>query len=145
MATMAAGRAKLLSRLIPYACALLFLGLAPLAAAQESEIATCDDSRSASLRDEARRAFQKRQYAEAALQFRQAFEACPLQSALLLELSEAQAHSRHFPEAIRAAQQFLDRQRGSVPGMLALANAYFMAQRFDEARQETALVLKADP
>jgi len=142
---MAAGRAKPLSRLIPYACILLFLSLASLAAAQESGIATCDDSRSASLRDEARQAFQKRRYEQAALQFRQAFEACPRQSALLLELSDAQAHGRHLPEAIRASQQFLESQPGSMPGRLALANAYFMAQRFDEARQEIALVLKADP
>ncbi|PYT32981.1 MAG: hypothetical protein DMG58_09040 [Acidobacteria bacterium] len=145
MATMAAGRAKSPSRLIRYACALIFFGLAPLAAAQESEIATCDDSRSASLRDEARRAFQKRQYEQAAVQFRQAFGACPRQSALLLELSEAQARARHFPEAIRTAQQFLESQHGSIPGRLALANAYFMAQCFEEARQQAALVLKADP
>ncbi len=145
MATMAAGRDKLPSRLIAYACALLFLGLAPLATAQESEVPTCDDSRSASLREEARRAVQKHQYEQAAVQFRQAFEACPQQSALLLELSEAQAHGRHFPEAIRTAQQFLDGQPGSVPGRLALANAYFMAQRFDEARQQAVLVLEAAP
>src|SRR5580765_7096497 len=106
MATMAAGRAKPLSPLIPYACILFFLALAPLAAAQESEIPACDDSRSASLHEEARGAFQKRQYEQAALQFRQAFEACPQQSALLLELSEAQAHARQFPQAIRTAQQF---------------------------------------
>jgi tetratricopeptide (TPR) repeat protein len=126
--------------------ALLFLlALASLAEAQESDIPVCDESRSANLREEARRTVQKRQYEQAAVQFRQAFEACPYHSTLLLELSEAQAHARHFPEAIQSAQQFLERQRGSVPGMLALANAYFMAQRFDEARQEAALVLKADP
>lgn len=145
MATMAAGRGKSPSRLIPVACVLLFLALAPLAAAQESEIATCDELRSTRLSEEGRGAFQQRQYEQAARQFRLALEACPYQSALLLELSEAQARGRHFPEAIRTAQQFLEKQRGSVPGRLALANAYFMAQRFDEARQEAALVLKADP
>jgi len=142
---MAGGRVRPPSRLIPYAYLLLFLAVTAFAAAQESNIPSCDELRSASLREEARRALQKRQYEQAALQLRQAFEACPQQSAVLLDLSDAQAHGRHFPEAIRAAQQFLDRQRGSIPGMLALANAYFMAQRFDEARQQVALVLEADP
>ncbi len=144
MATVAGGRARPLPR--PITCACLFICLVPLPfAAQESEANSCDESRSASLREEARRAVQKRQFDEAALQFRQAFEACPRQNSLLLELSDAQAHGRHFTEAIRTAQQFLAGQRGSVPGMLALANAYFMAQRFEEARQQAALVLKADP
>src|SRR5690242_4776083 len=145
MATMAAGRAKPLSRWIPYVRIPLFLALALSAAAQESDLPACDESRSASLREEARRAVLKRQFEQAAVQFHQAFEACPQQNAVLLELSGAQAHGRHFPEAIRSAQQFLERQRGSIPGMLALANAYFMAQRFDEARQEAVLILKADP
>ena len=144
MATMAAARAKPLSRLIPYA-SILFLALAALAAAQESDRPSCDESRGAGLREEARRSVQKRQFEQAVLQFRQAFEACPQQSAVLLELSDAQAHGRHFQEAIRTAQQFLETQHGSISGRLALANAYFMAQRFDEARREAALVLKSDP
>src|SRR5579859_2109236 len=145
MATMAAVRVRPIPRLIPYASAILFFTVVPLATAQEADITDCDESQSASLREAARQAVQKHQYEQAALQFRRAYETCPQQSALLLELSDAQAHGRHFPEAIRTAQQFLDRQRGSVPGMLALANAYFMAQHFEEARQEVALVLKADP
>jgi tetratricopeptide (TPR) repeat protein len=107
-------------------------------------MASCEDFRSNRLREKARQSVQKRQYEEAVLQFLQAFEACPYHSTLLLELSDAQAHAGHFTQAIQNAQNFLFNQRGSAPGMLALANAYFMAQRFDEARQQVALVLKAD-
>src|SRR5260370_5077480 len=131
MATMAAARAEPRTRLIPYAC-ILFLGPAWFATAQESDIPSCDESRSTSLREEARRALQKRQYDQAAGQFRQAFEACPQQTAVLLELSDAQAHGRHFPEGIRAAQQFLCPERGPGHGAPTLADAYTMGPRFGE-------------
>jgi tetratricopeptide (TPR) repeat protein len=123
---------------------LAFLAWSPQAAEQTLGGA-CDLAQSNWLRENARQAVQKRQYDQAARQFRQAYEACPTQSAVQLELSEALTHQRDFEGAIRAAQTFLAAEPNSVAGTLGLANAYFMAQRFNEARRLAERTLKLQP
>jgi tetratricopeptide (TPR) repeat protein len=124
---------------------LSFLLFLPFAVGQEGPETACDLTSSAALRGSAREATQKHQYDQAAHQFQQALAACPNQRAILLELSDAQAHRRDFTESIRTAEQFLKGEPNSVAGRLALANAYFMAQRFPEARAEAELALKLEP
>jgi tetratricopeptide (TPR) repeat protein len=116
-----------------------------LQAAQQTPGGSCDRAHSGSLRGSARQAVQNRQYDQAADQFQQAYEACPTQSAVLLELSEAHTHRRDFDGAIRAVQAFLEAEPNSVAGTLILANAYFMAQRFQEARRQAEQALKLQP
>jgi tetratricopeptide (TPR) repeat protein len=77
-------------------------------------------------------------------EFERALDSCPKQRGILLDLSQAYAHNRNFPPAIRVAQQFLESEPDSIPGRLTLANAYFMAQRFPESRAECERVLKLD-
>jgi tetratricopeptide (TPR) repeat protein len=124
---------------------LLSLVLLPFAAAQQGAESACDLAASAALHTNAREAIQKRQYDQAARLLQQAFASCPNQRALLLELSDAQAHHRDFAESIRAAEQFLKIEPNSIAGRVALANAYFMAQRFPEARTEAEQALKLEP
>jgi tetratricopeptide (TPR) repeat protein len=116
----------------------------PAAAQGPAVDVTCDLINSLSLRNNALAALEKREYDVAVREFQRAWEACPKQAAILLELSQAYAHNREFPHAIRAAQQFLEAQPESIPGRLALANAYFMAQRLPEAQAECERVLKID-
>jgi Flp pilus assembly protein TadD len=87
----------------------------------------------------------KHQYILAAREFQQALDFCPTQRAILLDLALAHARNRDFPPALRAAQQFLESEPISIPGRLALANVYFMAQRFAESRTECERVLRLDP
>jgi tetratricopeptide (TPR) repeat protein len=130
-------------RFLAFCC--LFLIFLPFAAAQESAETTCDLAGSAALRANAREAIQKRKYDQAARLFQQALAACPNERAILLELSDAQAHRRDFPESIRAVEQFLKSEPNSIAGRLAVANAYFMAQRFSEARAAADQALKLEP
>jgi tetratricopeptide (TPR) repeat protein len=125
-----------------FSAALLVLALAP--AAQTAGPA-CDLVQSVTLRNAGSEAFEKKQYEAAAKQFKDAFNACPAQHAALLDLSLANTYLRHLPEAIQAAQQFVELEPGSIPGRLALANAYLLAQKLPEALREAGEVLKADP
>jgi tetratricopeptide (TPR) repeat protein len=106
--------------------------------------APCDLAYSSFLRNSAQGALDRHQYNAAALEFQRAMNACPKQRIILLDLSQAHARARDFPQAIRAAQDFLESEPNSISGRLALANAYFMAQRFPEARPEYERVLKLD-
>ena len=63
----------------------------------------------------------------------------------LLEQSRTYASKRDFPHAISAAQEFLKTNPDSVLGRLTLANAYFMAQRFADAKELAMAVLKEQP
>jgi len=87
----------------------------------------------------------QRQYDLAARQFQQAFDACPSQRSVLLELAEAQTRRRDFEQAIRAAGQYVAGEPKSAPGRLALAGAYLAAQRFTEARAQCLEALQIDP
>jgi tetratricopeptide (TPR) repeat protein len=112
--------------------------------AQEPVDASCDLPGSSSLRKSGLSALEKHQYSVAVSDFKRALDTCPKQREILLDLSQAYAHNRDFPPAIRVAQQFLESEPDSIPGRLTLANAYFMAQRFPESRAECERVLKLD-
>jgi tetratricopeptide (TPR) repeat protein len=63
----------------------------------------------------------------------------------LLELSRTYARKRDFDRAISTAQEYLKTDPASVPGRLALANAYFMAQRLTEARELALQIVRTEP
>ena len=123
------------------------LQVASIAAAygQEKAQGTCDSAQSLELRQSGREAFDKRQYQAAAGKFSKALGACPSQRGILIELSEAQARLREFDLAIRSVREFLEWEPGSVPGRLALAGYYLMAQRLPEAKREAEEILKTEP
>jgi tetratricopeptide (TPR) repeat protein len=105
----------------------------------------CDLLNSSSFRKSADAALEVRQYGLAAQEFQKALDACPAQRLILLDLSQAQAHNRDFPQALHTAQRFLELEPNSIPGRLALANVYFMAQKFSESKAECERVLRIDP
>jgi tetratricopeptide (TPR) repeat protein len=111
----------------------------------QPEAAQCDFNLSESQRHAGQQAFDNKQFAMAAASFQQAFDACPSQPAVLLRVSEANLRQRAFEPAIRAAQQFLTLNPASIDGALALATAYFMAQRLPEAFAEAKFILKSLP
>ena len=120
--------------------------LAPgLLFAQEQTSVDCDLTRSNSLDISAREALLGKRYTIAASQFEAAYAACPTQRGILLELSRARTLEKKFEQAVAAARQYLAIDPRSVPGNLALANAYFMGQHFHEARITAMLVIKAEP
>jgi tetratricopeptide (TPR) repeat protein len=104
----------------------------------------CDLTRSMLEREDGRRALEQKQYSNAARHFQEAFDDCPAQHSVLLELSQAYAAQRAFPLAIQAAQHFVELEPASTAGRLALADAYFRAQRLPEALREAEHVLKSD-
>jgi tetratricopeptide (TPR) repeat protein len=115
------------------------------AGVQSSPEAQCDLERSKALRESGEKASERKQFADAALMFRQAFEACRSERDLLLQLSQADIGRKEFSSAIRDAQQFLQLEPGSTRGKLALANAYFMSHDLREALRESEEVLKSAP
>lgn len=106
----------------------------------------CDRAHSDTARRNGERAFERNQFKEAAKSFEEAFAACPAEHSLLLRLSEADARGHDGAEAIRAANRFLALEPSSVPGRVAMANAYFMAQSFADALRaaESALEISHD-
>jgi tetratricopeptide (TPR) repeat protein len=102
----------------------------------------CDRAHSDIARQNGERAFEKGQFTEAATSFERAFGACPAEHSLLLRLSEAESRRHDGAEAIGAANRFLALEPSSVPGRVALANAYFMAQRFPDALRTAESVLE---
>lgn len=113
--------------------------------AQQPAAAPCDLVRSTTERQSGIEAMERKEYGAAAAQFRKAFDACPTQHSVLLELSDANARRREFQQAIAAAQQYVELEPNSAAGRLTLGNAYFMAQRFPEALKEAEAVLKTEP
>jgi tetratricopeptide (TPR) repeat protein len=77
--------------------------------------------------------------------YRGALSECTAEHAVLLQLSEALLAARSFDEAIAAAKSYVAAEPNSVPGTLALANAYLMAQRLVEARDYAAEILRSSP
>ncbi len=118
---------------------------APLTAAQAEAGAGCDLARSMSERESGRRALAARKYSAAAHNFQTAFEACPSQHSILVELSQAYSYQRNVTQAVEAAQRFVELEPASSAGHLALANAYFMAARLPDALRETDRILKSEP
>lgn len=113
--------------------------------AQQGAAVPCNLLRSEEQRRAGAEALRVRQYATARSAYEEALKACPDQRGILLELSRVDLHLRDYPEAIRAAQRYVDSDAGSVEGRLALANAYFMAQQPKEALREAETVLRTDP
>lgn len=118
----------------------MLLAVAP-ALAEEA----CDLLRSSEYERDGHAALEKKQYAAAAGDLQRAFDACPRLHGLLLELSQANAQRKEFGLAIQAALRYVELEPSSVPGKLALANAYFLAQRLPEALDQAEGVLKIDP
>ena len=131
----------LVARPGPFVFALV---LAATAVAQQL-IAPCDLLNSSRLAEVARESYAARKHAIAAQQFRQAYDACPSQHELLLDLAQALTYERSFDEAILAAQQYLEREPQSIQGHLVLGNAYLMAVKLPEAKQQAGEVLKLEP
>jgi tetratricopeptide (TPR) repeat protein len=112
---------------------------------QSPAVTPCDLIRSETQRQSGQKAFDNKQFAIAAKNFQEAYDACPGQHSILLQLSEADVRRREFALAIRATRQFLELEPGSIEGELVLAKAYFMAQRLPEALQEAENILKSQP
>ena len=106
---------------------------------------SCDLIHSEQTRQNGQQAMEKKHFAEAAKSFQEAFDACPTQHSILLQLAEANLRRREFERAIEEGNQFLKLEPGSITGELALANAYFMAQRLPESLQKVDDVLKLQP
>ncbi len=105
---------------------------------------SCDLIRSEQARQNARQAMESKHFAEAARNFQEAFDACPSQHSILLQMSEANLRRREFT-GDGSANEFLKLEPGSITGELALANAYFMAQRLPDSLQKVDDVLKLQP
>jgi tetratricopeptide (TPR) repeat protein len=91
---------------------------------------------------QAREASQRREYPVAVQHYREALTACADDRNVLLELSEALLATRSFEQAIAIARSYVAAEPNSVQGRLVLANAYLMAQRLVEARDEAAASLR---
>lgn len=125
-----------------------FLAVSALSAQgvpQQSAGEACNLSYSEEQRQVGLEALRTGRYVVAQTALQGSFNACPNQHGILLDLSRVDAHLRDFPAAIRDAQRFLELEPASQDGRLALANAYFMAQRLQDALREAGTVLKADP
>ena len=121
------------------------LALLPLAFPQQPATAPCNLFSSETQKRVGREQLRGERFAAAANAFRQAFDDCPSQHSVLLELSETELRLKDFPAAIRTAQQFLALEPASVYGRYTLASAYFLSQRPEDALREADTVLKADP
>ncbi len=116
-----------------------------LAFAAQAQTPFCNPSLSDPLEQQARQATHVREYSTAAQRFAEAFNACPEKRSILLELAQAQISARNFDEAFRAVNRYLSTDAGSVPGRLVLANAYLMAQRWNDALAEADRILRDSP
>lgn len=124
-------------RLFP---ALFFLGFS-LAWAQ----APCNLILSAGQRNAGREALRTGRFAAAAKAFQDAFDTCPGQSALLLELAQAHAKLKDYPAAIRTLERLLELNPNSVEARLSLGNAYLLSQHPQDALTQANAALALDP
>ena len=126
-----------------FRCLVVLTFVSLLLSSQETDQA-CDTAARTSLRQQGREAVDQKRYDTAVQRFQSAYAICPRETAILLELSHAQTLKRDFDQAISSAQRYLQQNAKSIPGMVALANAYFMAQRLQQARDVAVEVLRAD-
>ncbi len=105
----------------------------------------CNQERSDQFAARARAALSGGDPGMAAGLFRQAYEACPSNRVLLLEEARALTGQRKFDEAIETANEFLNEEPGSVPGLLVLANALFMDQQWEKCGEILDKVLALQP
>src|SRR4051812_47254862 len=105
----------------------------------------CDRATSDRLEAEGLAAMRGRDYQVAERRFTEAFDACPENPAVLLQLAQSQTPGRNFDGAIRTSTQYLALNPASTAGRLILANAYLMALRLKEALAEADLIVRAHP
>jgi tetratricopeptide (TPR) repeat protein len=125
-------------------CSLLLT--AALASGQTRLETPCQVSESfLTLLRQAREASQRREYTVAVQHYRDAITRCDSDRNILLEFSEALLAARSFEQAIATAESYVRVEPSSVPGRLALANAYLMGQRLVEAREHATAILRTSP
>jgi tetratricopeptide (TPR) repeat protein len=110
---------------------------------QEEPVPACDTLRSSELAQSARSARQTGKISLAIAHFREALATCPQNGQLQLELGEALLAAREVEEAIRVLRSATGIDP-SPRARLMLANAYFMAQRWDDSLKECEAVLKRE-
>jgi tetratricopeptide (TPR) repeat protein len=122
---------------------LILLAAASLAVQAQDRV--CNREAGESLQNQAVGAMRARDYPLAERRFTEAFDACPENPSILLQLVQAQVASRNFEAAIRTARHYLSNDPASAAGRLALANAYLMALRLKEALAEADSLLRDRP
>ena len=115
------------------------------AMAVQAQDRPCNRGSSDLLESEGLSAMRARDYPLAQSRFTEAFDACPENPSILLELAQAQVSGRNFDGAIRTSKQYLASNPSSTSGRLALANAYLMALRLKEALAEADSILRDHP
>ena len=115
------------------------------AMAVQAQDRPCNRGSSDLLESEGLSAMRARDYPLAQSRFTEAFDACPENPSILLELAQAQVSGRNFDGAIRTSKQYLASNPSSTAGRLALANAYLMALKLKEALAEADSILRDHP
>lgn len=121
------------------------LSIPGIAQQLESTLPGCERAQSSQFESQGRAALLAGKASLATTLYRQAREACPEDRRLLLEISRSLSAERKLPEAIAAAQEFLDAEPNSAAGLLVLANALFMAQRIEDSSKALDRLLKIEP
>ena len=107
-----------------------------------SEGAACDSMASGQLAGRARQPVTAP--GEAASLLVEAHGACPERVVLLLEAAHLLARSGEFGRALEIAEEFRQRDGGSVAGMLAVGEIQLKAQLFEDASRTASEVLRHD-
>jgi tetratricopeptide (TPR) repeat protein len=129
-----------------YVCFLAVPWLFQAAPGHETTAPSCDLARSMALVQSGHSAFERRDFQVAAQQLRAALDACPgRQRGIVPEMAQALAYINHSQQALEILQELLGSDPSSIPGRLALANVYLIAQRLGEAKREVESVLAIDP
>src|SRR4051794_4724696 len=115
------------------------------ALAVQAQDRPCNRASSELLESEGLGAMRARDYPLAQKRLTEAFDACPENPSVLLELAHDQLSGRNFDGAIRTSRQYLASNPASTAGRLALANAYLMAVRLKEAMAEADSILRDHP
>jgi tetratricopeptide (TPR) repeat protein len=125
---------------------MLATGLAAFLLAQaDPGAAVCDAVKSAQMAEEARRAVSARQFDTAAIQFQNAFYACPLNRNLLIEHANALFMARRFADARLAAKRILDAEPGNAAALKIKGNAAYFLNALDEAVSTFITLLDRHP
>ncbi len=98
-----------------------------------------------SLADQARRAFDQKNYQAAADGFRLALDSCPQQPALGVELARALLMARRFEEAEKAAREAVAANPRMVPAWLVLANTLYLIGKENQAERAFLRAIDLDP
>ena len=107
-----------------------------------AEVASCDSTASGLLAARARQPVTAPDKAASLLV--EAHRACPERAALLLEAAHLLVRIGEFDRALETADEFRQRDGGSVPGLLAIGEIQLKAQRFEDASRTASLVLRRD-